>query len=174
MLRLIYFTFCLTLALAGKVTKLPNGNYAITGKGCGISTPLRYMSVIPENPEAFECIIIQNSEKVTKHLGNDCKHQKCHNFKASFLNCNFLDIIAEELGLQIETNTNDNEINDLPPSNGGGDSGQCADSASFCSTARGDGYCDDNCNYADCNFDDGDCCGDDVNTLVCDECLCKE
>ena len=50
----------------------------------------------------------------------------------------------------------------------------CADSASFCSTARGDGYCDDNCNYADCNFDDGDCCGDDVDTLVCIECLCKE
>ena len=81
---LIYLTFCLTLALAGKVTKLPNGNYAITGKGCGISTPLRYMSVIPENPEAYECIIIHSSEKVTKHLGNDCKNQKCHNFKVSF------------------------------------------------------------------------------------------
>ena len=76
---LICISFCLaTLALAGRVTKLTNGNYAITGKGCGIGTPLRYMSILPENPETHECVIVKNYEKVSKHLGNDCKNQTCH------------------------------------------------------------------------------------------------
>ena len=89
-----------------------------------------------------------------------------------------LDVIADEIGLQGPSNTDDNTedvVDENPsPSSPGSDSGQCADHGSYCDGARGDGYCDDYCNYADCNFDDGDCCGDDVNTLVCDECLCKE
>ena len=86
-----------------------------------------------------------------------------------------LDVIADEIGLQGPSNTDDNiedVVDENPsPSSPGSDSGQCADHGSYCDGARGDGYCDDYCNYADCNFDDGDCCGDDVNTLVCDECL---
>ena len=35
-----------------------------------------------------------------------------------------------------------------------------------------DGYCDDETNNADCNFDGGDCCGDSVNTQYCTECQC--
>ena len=27
----------------------------------------------------------------------------------------------------------------------------------------GDGYCDDSTNTAECNFDNGDCCGGNVN-----------
>ena len=37
----------------------------------------------------------------------------------------------------------------------------------------GDGICDDQNNYLECNFDEGDCCGDNVNTNHCTECLCK-
>ena len=39
----------------------------------------------------------------------------------------------------------------------------------------GDGYCDDINNNVGCNFfDGGDCCGANVNTQYCTECLCLE
>ena len=38
----------------------------------------------------------------------------------------------------------------------------------------GDDYCDDINNNIDCNFDGGDCCGANVNTDYCSECLCLE
>ena len=37
----------------------------------------------------------------------------------------------------------------------------------------GDGYCDDGPNYAECGFDHGDCCGNNVNTDYCNDCKCK-
>ena len=38
----------------------------------------------------------------------------------------------------------------------------------------GDGYCDDECNVENHDFDGGDCCGDDVETWFCTECACLE
>ena len=40
----------------------------------------------------------------------------------------------------------------------------------------GDGYCDDRFNLPiqGCENDGGDCCGNDVNTLFCDHCICLE
>ena len=38
----------------------------------------------------------------------------------------------------------------------------------------GDAYCDDINNNLDCNFDGGDCCGSNVNTEYCTECICHE
>ena len=38
----------------------------------------------------------------------------------------------------------------------------------------GDGYCDDECNVENHDFDGGDCCGDDVETWYCTECACLE
>ena len=38
----------------------------------------------------------------------------------------------------------------------------------------GDGYCDDATNNAECGYDGGDCCGDDVNTEYCNECICHQ
>ena len=35
-----------------------------------------------------------------------------------------------------------------------------------------DGYCDDENNNPGCNYDGGDCCGANVNTLYFSECLC--
>ena len=35
-----------------------------------------------------------------------------------------------------------------------------------------DGYCDDNSNTFECNYDRGDCCGSNVNTEYCNECVC--
>ena len=37
-----------------------------------------------------------------------------------------------------------------------------------------DGFCDDECNCIEHNFDGGDCCGPNVDTSVCNECECKE
>ena len=37
-----------------------------------------------------------------------------------------------------------------------------------------DAYCDDINNNVGCNFDGGDCCGSNVNTQYCTECLCLE
>ena len=36
----------------------------------------------------------------------------------------------------------------------------------------GDGFCDDLTNVAECNHDGGDCCGDDVKTDYCTDCIC--
>ena len=38
----------------------------------------------------------------------------------------------------------------------------------------GDGYCDDVTNNMDCNYDGGDCCGDNVNTAYCSVCQCLD
>ena len=38
----------------------------------------------------------------------------------------------------------------------------------------GDGNCDDGNNNQQCNFDGGDCCGPDVKTDYCTECICRE
>ena len=39
---------------------------------------------------------------------------------------------------------------------------------------QGDGYCDDENNNNGCDFDGGDCCGDDVKTTYCTVCDCLE
>ena len=36
----------------------------------------------------------------------------------------------------------------------------------------GDAYCDDLNNNMNCNYDEGDCCGCNVITDYCEECLC--
>ena len=38
----------------------------------------------------------------------------------------------------------------------------------------GDNYCDDENNNEACFFDGGDCCGSNVNTNYCTECLCLD
>jgi hypothetical protein len=38
----------------------------------------------------------------------------------------------------------------------------------------GDGYCDDVNNNAGCDFDGGDCCGDNVDKRYCSKCICYE
>ena len=37
-----------------------------------------------------------------------------------------------------------------------------------------DGVCDDENNNAECQYDGGDCCGDNVDTSVCTECQCLD
>ena len=37
-----------------------------------------------------------------------------------------------------------------------------------------DGYCDDENNNIDCDYDGGDCCGPNTNTQYCSVCQCLE
>ena len=39
---------------------------------------------------------------------------------------------------------------------------------------KGDGYCDDPNNNCGCDWDGGDCCGDNVRTLFCSICKCLD
>ena len=39
---------------------------------------------------------------------------------------------------------------------------------------KGDNYCDDDNNNAGCEWDGGDCCGDDVKTQYCSVCECLD
>ena len=39
---------------------------------------------------------------------------------------------------------------------------------------KGDNYCDDENNNEGCEWDGGDCCGDDVNTTYCSVCECLD
>ena len=39
---------------------------------------------------------------------------------------------------------------------------------------KGDTYCDDQNNNAGCDWDGGDCCGEEVSTLYCTVCECLE
>ena len=38
----------------------------------------------------------------------------------------------------------------------------------------GDNYCDDINNHLDCNYDGGDCCGCNIDTIYCTECQCLD
>jgi hypothetical protein len=62
-----------------------------------------------------------------------------------------------------------------------------ADTSIFCSGGRtcgasggsglpwvGDGFCDDENNNCGCGWDGGDCCGDNVSHLYCEECVCLD
>ena len=43
---------------------------------------------------------------------------------------------------------------------------------SFVTSWIGDGFCDDQANNIECNFDGDDCCGDNVQTDYCSVCQC--
>ena len=36
----------------------------------------------------------------------------------------------------------------------------------------GNGYCEDETNNEGCSYDNGDCCGSNVNTQYCTQCIC--
>ena len=61
---------------------------------------------------------------------------------------------------------------------GGGSGGTTTPSGTTtsggCNEWIGDGYCDDINNNQDCSYDDGDCCGSNVNTQYCNICQCLE
>ena len=51
---------CISLGDSGNLVQLPNGNYAITGKGCGVGTIIKYSYHIPTNVADHDCVLIQD------------------------------------------------------------------------------------------------------------------
>ena len=60
-----------------------------------------------------------------------------------------------------------------PAQQGSGSPPACPDSCIF-PEFKGDDYCDDQNNVAGCEWDGGDCCGDNVNTEYCSACVCLD
>ena len=68
-----------------------NGFWYITGRGCGIDTPIKYLDKIPENIDGMSCVIIQPNkvQRVDISENDDLiipSNQKIfHQFRASKL-----------------------------------------------------------------------------------------
>ena len=58
---ILLFAFSLLLlqnqSLAAELVKRPNG-YFVTGAGCGIDTPIKYMNYLPKDFEANQCTFV--------------------------------------------------------------------------------------------------------------------
>ena len=57
---------------------------------------------------------------------------------------------------------------------GCGDEGGHCTGTCFKDDWKGDKWCDDDNNNCGCEWDGGDCCGDDVKTKYCKDCLCLD
>ena len=65
--RLLFCSLAsLSITNAEGTLKQGNGFHYITGKGCGISTPIKYLEEIPESIEGMSCTIIRPKKEVTK------------------------------------------------------------------------------------------------------------
>ena len=51
--------------------KQRNGYHYITGKGCGISTPIKYLEEIPVNIEGMSCTIIRPKKLISSQKIED-------------------------------------------------------------------------------------------------------
>ena len=51
---------------------------------------------------------------------------------------------------------------------------KCIAECSSAPESRGDRNCDDENNNANCEYDGGDCCGENVDTSWCTQCLCLD
>ena len=50
---------------ATELKQLENGNYFVTGKGCGILNTIQYLDKMPQNLAQNQCsVIVKNKEKV--------------------------------------------------------------------------------------------------------------
>ena len=75
---ILVLLLALSGCFGGQLKKRENMWY-ITGKGCGISTELKYMDKIPENVEKLSCVIIQ--PKIIDQNQNENENQ-----------CSFMDV----------------------------------------------------------------------------------
>ena len=56
-----------------KIVRTPNNDLFITGRGCGIETPIKYLNYFPSTLNEFECSFIQinQTKSHTSNLGKD-------------------------------------------------------------------------------------------------------
>ena len=58
MLLYISISVLLQIFATSDLVERPNG-YFITGRGCGVTNPLRYLNFIPDKIEEYECSFIE-------------------------------------------------------------------------------------------------------------------
>ena len=52
--------------------------------------------------------------------------------------------------------------------------GSCNDYfVGYCDSRVNDNFCDDECNFSDCDYDGGDCCKPNADKTYCSKCECK-
>ena len=68
MVKIVIIIFHLiTFVLAGELIKTPKKNrYFITGRGCGVSTKIKYLNYFPEQLDNHECSFI-DAKVVSNH-----------------------------------------------------------------------------------------------------------
>ena len=74
LLVLLLFKSDFLAALAVRnVVKTPNSDLFITGRGCGIETPIKYLNYFPSTLNEFECSFVQTNQtkSYTSKLGTD-------------------------------------------------------------------------------------------------------
>ena len=54
----MFISVFLQIFASSDLVERPNG-YFITGRGCGVTNPLRYLNFIPEKIEEYECSFIE-------------------------------------------------------------------------------------------------------------------
>ena len=56
-----------------KIVRTPNNELFITGRGCGIETPIKYLNYFPSTLNEFECSLIQTIQKNQTKQTNQTK-----------------------------------------------------------------------------------------------------
>ena len=64
LLVLLFLEYDISVALSSvsKVVKTPNNDLFITGRGCGVETPIKYLNYFPTTLNGFECSFIQTNQ----------------------------------------------------------------------------------------------------------------
>ena len=60
-------------AALSKIVRAPNNDLFITGRGCGVETPIKYLNYFPSKLNEFECSFVQTNQtkSYTSKLGTD-------------------------------------------------------------------------------------------------------
>ena len=68
------------LVMSGQLINTPDGlGQFITGRGCGVTTPIKYLNYIPENLDKFECSFVHAQENLNPPIKfKDCKTPNEH------------------------------------------------------------------------------------------------
>ena len=83
---LCLITICLTTILK----KHSNGNYYFPGKSCGISTPIRYLNILPENFDGIECtFVIESKVKKSADGSKFYKSKKTRKYHCNLISVPF-------------------------------------------------------------------------------------
>ena len=88
-----------TFLVISETLKQRDGFWYITGRGCGITTPIKYLSEIPEDIENYGCSIIRPK---VQHIGNVSEFEE-----KVIANCDLRDV-----GIDYDSEEKHNDVAD--------------------------------------------------------------